>query len=253
MRRIIIAGLILLQVSSLRAQNKPFSMQDAVLGLRSNLAVEGLGAPVWMNNQHTLVYQQKNVIYKIAAPKFEKETWISLPGMNQQMFGKDSLKSLPAIDWNNSKAYFTIKNDLYFIESTNDKGFTTAAPVSLEKGAANITVKDKLIAYTVDNNLYAIDEQGNVHQITKDRASNHIINGQSVHRNEFGIKGGIFPAPDKSKIAFYRMDESMVEDYPVIDWNPVAAKNENIKYPMAGHKSHEVTLGVYDLNTKKKI
>lgn len=253
MKRIIIAGLVVLQVSNLQAQNKKFTMQDAVLGLRTNLAVEGLGAPVWMNNQHTLVYQQKNVLYKIAAPKFEKETWISLPGLNQQMFGKDSLRALPGIDWNNSKPYFTVQNDLYFIESTNDKGFTTASPVRLEKGAANIMVKDKLVAYTVDNNLYAVDEQGNKHQITKDRESNHIINGQSVHRNEFGIKGGIFFSPDKTKVAFYRMDESMVADYPVIDWNPVAAKNENIKYPMAGRKSHEVTLGVYDLKTNKKI
>ncbi|RYD97460.1 MAG: S9 family peptidase [Sphingobacteriales bacterium] len=253
MKRIIIAGLILLQAGTIQAQNKKFTMQDAVLGLRTNLSVEGLGAPVWMNNQHTLVYQQKNVLYKIAAPKFEKETWISLPGLNQQLFGKDSLKSLPAVNWNNSKPYFTIQNDLYFIESTNDKGFTTASPVSLEKGAANIIVKDKLVAYTVDNNLYAIDDQGNKHQVTKDHKEDHIINGQSVHRNEFGINGGIFLSPDKNKVAFYRMDESMVVDYPVIDWNPVAAQNENSKYPMAGRKSHEVTLGVYDLKTRKKI
>lgn len=253
MKRIILASLVLLLTGNTQAQNKKFTMQDAVLGLRSNLAIEGLGAPVWMNNQHTLIYQQKNVLYKITAPKFEKETWISLPGLNQQMFGKDSLKALPGINWNNSKPYFTVQNDLYFIESTNDKGFTTAAPVSLEKGAANITIKDKLVAYTVDNNLYAIDEQGNRHQVTKDRKENHIINGQSVHRNEFGINGGIFLSPDKNKVAFYRMDESMVADYPVIDWNPVAAQNENIKYPMAGRKSHEVTLGVYDLKTNKKI
>lgn len=253
MKRIILAGLVILLAGNMQAQNKKFTMQDAVLGLRTNLAIEGLGAPVWMNNQHTLVYQQKNVLYKIAAPKFEKETWISLPGLNQELFGKDSLKGLPAINWNNSKPYFTVQNDLYFIEATNDKGFTTASPVTLEKGAANINIKDKLVAYTVDNNLYAIDEQGNRHQITKDRKENHIINGQSVHRNEFGISGGIFLSPDKNKVAFYRMDESMVADYPVIDWNPVSAQNENVKYPMAGRKSHEVTLGVYDLKTNKKI
>ncbi len=253
MKRIILAGLVISLAGNMQAQNKKFTMQDAVLGLRTNLAIEGLGAPVWMNNQHTLVYQQKNVLYKIAAPKFEKETWISLPGLNQQLFGKDSLKGLPAINWNNSKPYFTVQNDLYFIEATNDKGFTTASPVNLEKGAANINIKDKLVAYTVDNNLYAIDEQGNKHQITKDRKENHIINGQSVHRNEFGISGGIFLSPDKNKVAFYRMDESMVADYPVIDWNPVSAQNENVKYPMAGRKSHEVTLGVYDLKTNKKI
>ena len=46
------------------------------------------------------------------------------------------------------------------------------------------------------------------------------------------------------------MDQSMVTDYPVIDWTAYPAKNENIKYPMAGGKSHQVTVGVYNAVTK---
>lgn len=48
------------------------------------------------------------------------------------------------------------------------------------------------------------------------------------------------------------MDESMVTDYPIIDWASTPAKNVNIKYPMAGNTSHQVTLGVYDINSQKK-
>jgi dipeptidyl-peptidase-4 len=116
-----------------------------------------------------------------------------------------------------------------------------------------VKVKDKLVAYTAANNLFAIDETGSEHTITNDAASSHIVNGQSVHRNEFGINGGIFIAPDKQKIAFYRMDESMVADYPIIDWSSTPAKNENIKYPMSGKKSHEVTLGIYNLTTRQTV
>ncbi len=95
-------------------------------------------------------------------------------------------------------------------------------------------------------------KNGQAFAITDEKNEN-IISGQSVHRNEFGIDGGIFSAPDNSMIAFYRMDQTMVNDYPVIDWSVTPAKNHNIKYPMAGGTSHQVSLGVYDIKSKKLI
>jgi dipeptidyl-peptidase-4 len=92
---------------------------------------------------------------------------------------------------------------------------------------------------------------GRTDDVTDDQNEN-IINGQSVHRNEFGIDGGIFAAPNFQKIAFYRMDQSMVTDYPIIDWSVTPAENHNIKYPMAGNKSHEVSIGIFDLKTQTK-
>src|SRR5438445_3285640 len=49
------------------------------------------------------------------------------------------------------------------------------------------------------------------------------------------------------------MDQTMVTDYPVIDWITRPASNNNIKYPMAGDKSHEVTVGIYNVRTGKTI
>ena len=109
---------------------------------------------------------------------------------------------------------------------------------------------NKTIVYTVKNNLF-VNRNGKTVAITNDE-NEGIVNGQAVHRSEFGIDGGIFAAPSNSKIAFYRMDESMVTDYPIIDWASTPAKNVNIKYPMAGAVSHQVTLGVYDVNSQKK-
>ena len=45
----------------------------------------------------------------------------------------------------------------------------------------------------------------------------NIVLGESVHRNEFGINGGLFWSPKKSRLAFYRMDQSMVVDYPLVN------------------------------------
>ena len=78
----------------------------------------------------------------------------------------------------------------------------------------------------------------------------NIVLGESVHRNEFGINGGLFWSPKYSRLAFYRMDQSMVLDYPIVNTKARQAEVRNIKYPMAGMKSHEVTVGVWDATAK---
>jgi dipeptidyl-peptidase-4 len=81
----------------------------------------------------------------------------------------------------------------------------------------------------------------------------NIVLGESVHRNEFGIEGGLFWSPKESKLAFYHMDQSMVVDYPLVNTKAREAEPKPIKYPMAGMKSHEVTVGVWDTKTEKLV
>ena len=107
-------------------------------------------------------------------------------------------------------------------------------------------------AYVEDNQLYIADGQGKKHQLSTD-GSREIVYGQSVHRNEFGIEKGTFWSPDGQHLAFYRMDQSMVTDYPQVDIFPRSASYEPDKYPMAGMTSHKVTVGVYDLGTQETV
>ncbi len=81
----------------------------------------------------------------------------------------------------------------------------------------------------------------------------NVVLGESVHRNEFGINGGLFWSPKQSKLAFYRMDQSMVVDYPLVNTKAREAEPMPIKYPMAGMQSHWVTVGVYEPATEKLI
>lgn len=107
-------------------------------------------------------------------------------------------------------------------------------------------------AYIKDHQLFVADAQGKEHQLTTD-GSREIVYGQSVHRNEFGIHKGTFWSPDGQRLAFYRMDQSMVTDYPQVDIFPHSATYEPDKYPMAGMNAHFVTVGVYDINTNKTV
>ena len=110
----------------------------------------------------------------------------------------------------------------------------------------------KATAYVDNHQLFIVDANEQKHQLSTD-GSREIVYGQSVHRNEFGIEKGTFWSPDGQKLAFYRMDQSMVTDYPQVDIFPRSATYEPDKYPMAGMTSHKVTVGIYDLQTDKTI
>ena len=100
-------------------------------------------------------------------------------------------------------------------------------------------------AYVKDNQLWITNAEGKTKQLTTD-GSREIVYGQAVHRNEFGIEEGIFWAPDGNRFAFYRMDQSMVTDYPQVNTFERVATYEPDKYPMLGMTSHKVTVGIYD-------
>ena len=112
--------------------------------------------------------------------------------------------------------------------------------------------QSRATAYVENHQLFVTDADGKKHQLSTD-GSREIVYGQSVHRNEFGIDKGTFWSPDGNKLAFYRMDQSMVADYPQVDIFPREATYEPDKYPMAGMTSHKVTVGVYDLKTDKTV
>ena len=116
-------------------------------------------------------------------------------------------------------------------------------------------------AYVESHQLFVVDGEGQKHQLSTD-GSREIVYGQSVHRDEFGIEKGTFWSPNGQRLAFYRMDQSMVTDYPQVEipslpmtggeHSRIAAIQPD-KYPMAGGKTHVVTVGVYDLRTQKTV
>ena len=114
------------------------------------------------------------------------------------------------------------------------------------------TKASRAVAYVKDNQLYVRTADNNEHQLTTD-GSREIVYGQTVHRNEFGIEKGTFWSPDGLLLAFYRMDQSMVADYPQVDIFHRVAEYEPDKYPMAGETSHQVTVGVYNIDTGKTV
>lgn len=128
------------------------------------------------------------------------------------------------------------------------KAGKTTNVLTFDKQAANTdyTAAGGHVTYTLKNNLYVDNKQ-----LTDEPEG--IVCGQSVHRNEFGISKGTFWSPKGTLLAFYRMDESMVTQYPLVDITARVGEVNNIRYPMAGMTSHKVQVGIYNPATGKTL
>lgn len=244
---------------------KNYTMQEAVLGLSTNLAVDNLSNMTFRpeSDDYIFLSADKAKFLYAQTEKNSIKTFVSLEQLNEwaKKYNSKELKKLPGITWiDKSHIMYAVahedgKNVNYVIAVVNDKGEadeTTAISLPINAQSVEVNPKALTIAYTIDNNLYYADKNNNFHTIAEDK-NPHVIYGQSVHRNEFGISKGIFHSPNGTYTAFYRMDESMVADYPIINWLAPTATVENIKYPMAGGVSHHVTLGIYNYNSKSVV
>ena len=114
------------------------------------------------------------------------------------------------------------------------------------------------MAYTIGNDLYVAHE-GDFSSMVNPKVTGNqqqekdVVYGQAVHRNEFGIMKGTFWSPKGTYLAFYRMDQSMVTDYPQVNTTARIAELVPDKYPMAGMTSHKVTVGIYNVKGGKPI
>jgi dipeptidyl-peptidase-4 len=237
-------------------QNKLLTIQEAVLKGRTTLAPKRLQGLSFIKNSNQFSYLDNNSI-KIGDNKTGKtKTLLSLKELNAQLkiVSKDTLSAFTAISWKNSNQFYfsNKKGELFY---TIDKKTISESDRKTEPSELESYEKESITgAYTYckDYNLF-VSKNGKESQVTTDGSVNIVYSGKNVHQNEFGITKGTFWSPKGNYLAFYRMDQTDVTDYPIIDWTTHPAKNKNIKYPMAGNQSHYVTLGIYNVNSNSMV
>ena len=236
------------------AQDRLFTLEDLNYGGTNyrNLQAQNLWL-TWWGDQ--LVQTDVEECYTIDAKTGKKTTLFTLEQINEWAESDDTryvrhlmnatfpYPDAPIVALGNRKAYILI--------DFKDKKVVWQDSISGQE-ANDWNPRSRATAFVENHQLFVVDGQGNKRQLTTD-GSREIVYGQSVHRNEFGIEKGTFWSPDGQHLAFYRMDQSMVADYPQVDIAPRIAADVPDKYPMAGETSHKVTVGVYDLQTEKII
>ncbi|WP_242922505.1 S9 family peptidase [Pontibacter liquoris] len=240
----------------LQAQTKMLSMQDAIIN--PALQPENLPQLTWVAGSSDFTYLQgKNeaqVLVRGTAASSKTSQVLTLAKLSSalQAAGGQQLKSFPAIQWADANSFVAVtQNKVYRYNFTTGQ----AQVVTSFSDSAETTDLDptkQRVAYTKGNNLY-VSAPGAPDVAVSHEANAGIVYGQAAHRSEFGITKGTFWAPSGRQLAFYRMDQTMVTDYPLVDINPRPAQVRNIKYPMAGDKSHQATVGIYNLATKNTL
>ncbi|WP_321345946.1 DPP IV N-terminal domain-containing protein [uncultured Draconibacterium sp.] len=246
MRRILIILFLFVQAFAF-AQTKQMSLEDAVYGRYTYLYPESMTGLQWMDDEHFSFVEDKTIVAE-SAKTGEKNAVVSLDELNE--ITGASLKRFPSYRWISETDLLVSTAKTYWLVDINKKQVKFQIELPEKAENANFCEEGQLVAFTEGDDLFVTLANGITKQITSD-GGNGIVNGQTVHRNEFGISGGIFNSPEGDFVAFYRKDESMVKDYPLVDFMAREAEYTPVKYPMAGMASHHVTLGVYNIESGK--
>ena len=239
------------------AQHKELTMQDAMSNARTTLAPENLSQIQFIYGTEDYIYAKRigNVPVWLSgsAKTKEDQAFLTLNQLNQKLrtAQRDTLKMMPMIQFNQGPEWILNSSGSKIALDPVKNTARVLVDQSLS-GKSNVEEsKAGYVAYLDHFNLF-VANGADQKQVTTD-GSKDIVYASSVHREEFGISKGTFWSNNGKVLAFYRMDQRMVTDYPIIDWTTRPAHNENIKYPMAGDKSHQVTVGVYNAETKALV
>ncbi|MBW6491691.1 MAG: S9 family peptidase [Lentimicrobium sp.] len=243
--------LILIAAQLSFSQNKMLVLEEIMTNRK--LYPTGLANLQWRASSDNYTWQDAGVLLQGNLKSETTDTLLTLSVFNEAITasGFAEFKRMPAINWKNSGTFGFIKDEHwleYDLESKSVKIINSSDSLAEN---AEMAPETNFIAYTIKNNLYVSTPTGKT-AVTADENPG-IVNGQTVHRNEFGINKGIFWSPKGNLLAFYRMDESMVTEYPLVDATTRVAETNMIRYPMAGMKSHEVTVGIYNLISNKTV
>lgn len=242
-----------LAIFNVQAQDKFFTPADAAYQ-NPSLFPRGLQNLQWIPESNAFTWVSGNALLKSDVKSKKTDTLLKVSILNALLIqhNQKASKSFPSIQWQNQNLFTFTKGNTIF--SFNIKNNSLEKGNSYPEDAQNTDMDRKTLrtAYTVDNNLF-IASAGEQIRISDEKNPGILYGSERVHRNEFGISKGTFWSSDATKLAFYRMDETMVTEYPMVDITNRPAQVKNTKYPMAGMKIHEISLSIYNLVEKTII
>lgn len=255
MKGVFIFLLLSVQVglTSICAQ-RHFTMEEAVLRKGGALSPESLYNFRWRPGTSDYSHVRGDTLFIVSTAKSGEQSYVLLSALQSQLErnGMRSVRYWPSYRWSGQQELelWTSEGQIFF----SIDGQSLRKGWMIPDGADNVhnAPRSTALSYNIRQRVEIIDAQGEHHIVTADTADG-IVNGRSVHQNEFGISGGIFWSPKGGRLAFYRMDESMVAEYPLVDISTREASATPFRYPMAGRTSHEVRVGVYTIDSKQLV
>jgi dipeptidyl-peptidase-4 len=127
-------------------------------------------------------------------------------------------------------------------------------PVSARPGYqqfAKLSPDGRLVGFVRDNNLFVSDlTTGTERQLTSDGSAD-VINGTSdwVYEEELDLRDAWRWSPDSKRIAFWRLDQSPIQPFYLLDMDSLHPALQPVRYPKAGERNSQVQIGVVDVTS----
>jgi len=129
-------------------------------------------------------------------------------------------------------------------------------PVSSSPGLqqfAKFSPDGRWVGFVRDNNIFVSDTRsGREEQLTFDGDEN-IINGTTdwVYEEELGLRDAFRFSPDSRRIAFWRLDQTAIRPFYMIDNLSLYPELMPVRYPKAGEANSEVRIGVVEVSSRR--
>lgn len=237
------------------AQQAPLTLKDAILKAGTDLAPERLRGLQWIEGAQRYSYVKGEQLMRGDIGKTTDRVIAELATLNKQLPDSAQLKAWPMVQWIDAVRFRFLHNQHLFVFDSAIEELKATTRIGRDAENEEVEPATNAVAFTTDNNVLVMragQGKNKPTPITSD-GGNGIVNGQSVHRQEYGVEKGLFWGPKGGKLAFYRMDESMVTTYMLEDIGTKPSTFEPIRYPMAGQASHHVTIGVHDMATGNTV
>lgn len=257
-----IVFLLLLGTSTTLYGQRNFTIDETVFGPQK-FAPQTIYGHQWTKTDAITYLDEKyqHLIQHSAKDNWAKKTIASLDEIQKALneiltAEKITLRTFPfQYSWKNENTLsFSIsgtQSDYQIDYAINQKTANISLATPREIHNVEKTSNNSLTAYLVGNNIEIISSGGQKIQVTKDTIDG-IVNGSDyTHRQEFGITKGMWWSPNNKSLLYYRKDESMVSKYPLPQWDTRVASIKDIRYPMSGMKSEEVSLVVFNTETQQ--
>jgi dipeptidyl-peptidase-4 len=156
---------------------------------------------------------------------------------------------------NNEQIFRRSSRGIYYVYDLNTKAIVKVSENKIQE--PTLSPDGTMVAYVFENNIYIKHlGSGDTEQITTDGEINSIINGVTdwVYEEEFAFVRAFDWNADSNKIAFLQFDESEVPEFSMDLFKKDLYPTQDVfKYPKAGEKNADVSLHIYDLNTKQSM
>lgn len=207
----------------------------------------------WADDDHYLeskkkTGEEKAKVYSVDVRSGKEKLYRDMDEY-KQLVGPDIDPGSPASHTETYDKLIYVKDkDLYFLD-TKKKEFKRLTQTAAEEKNPTISPDGNYVAFTRDNNLFAIDlASEKEYQYTND-ATDVVYDGWAawVYYEEILGRGSRYRAfwwsPDSKTIAFYRFDETNVPMFPIYHSEGEHGTLEKTRYPEAGDPNPEVRVG----------